>query len=68
MPDGRRIHKFVWVYKEMRDGTAKSRLKHLTRADTTELSDDCNVLRMHALKGKALSGKHARLTIGGGGA
>ena len=50
------------------DGGVKwNRLKHLTRADIIELSDDCIVLRMHALKGKALSGKHARLTIGGGG-
>ena len=26
VPAGRRIHKFVWVFKEKRDGTAKARL------------------------------------------
>ena len=26
VPPGRRIHKFVWVFKEKRDGTAKARL------------------------------------------
>ena len=26
VPSGRRIHKFVWVFKEKRDGTAKARL------------------------------------------
>jgi hypothetical protein len=26
VPPGRRIHKFIWVYKEKRDGTAKARL------------------------------------------
>ena len=26
VPVGRRIHKFVWVFKEKRDGTAKARL------------------------------------------
>ena len=26
VPRGRRIHKFVWVFKEKRDGTAKARL------------------------------------------
>ena len=26
LPHGRRVHKFVWVFKEKRDGTAKARL------------------------------------------
>ena len=26
LPRGRRVHKFVWVFKEKRDGTAKARL------------------------------------------